>query len=64
MVRSGNFIQGAIRHPGRFTAYCKRTGSKGVNKTCIERGMHSPSRSVEKEAVLANTLRHLHHNKR
>jgi hypothetical protein len=26
--------------------------------------MHSPSRSVEKEAVLANTLRHLHHNRR
>ena len=53
------WIQGAIKRPGSFTAYCKSLGFKGVTNACIEKGIAAGG-VVAKRAVLARTLRRMH----
>jgi hypothetical protein len=61
---SMNWIQGAVKHEGSFSNYCKRHGSKGgVTQACINKARHSPNHRTENRAVLANTLRHMSHRK-
>lgn len=54
------WIQHAIKHKGRFTAYCRRQhmGKHGVSQACINKGEHARNATTRKEANLANTLRH------
>jgi hypothetical protein len=59
------WIQGAVKHPGKFTNYCNRTGSKGVTKACISRGMHSRNSTTRHEALFAQNMRKIaarHHH--
>ena len=53
------WIQGAIKKPGSFTAWCKRQGFKGVTQACIEKGKRSKNPKIRKRANLAQTLRKL-----
>lgn len=64
--KSNKWIKSAIRHPGAFTRWCKSRGYKGVTQACINEGKKSSSRTVRKQAVLAQTLRRLprHHGPR
>jgi len=54
-----NWIQGAIRHPGRFDAYCHRQHMAGATGACIRKGKHSRNATTRREANLAQTLRGL-----
>lgn len=51
------WIQGAIKKPGSFTAYCKRKGHKGVTEECIREAMKSKNPKTRARARLAKTLR-------
>jgi hypothetical protein len=67
MVKSKNFLQHAVKHPGAFTSYCKRKGFKGVNSKCIQMGKKSKNLHVKRMANFAKMARRLpepgHHNK-
>lgn len=51
------WIQGAVKHPGSFTAYCKKKGFDGVTSKCIAEGKASPDATIRKRAQLAATFR-------
>lgn len=51
--KSGNWIAGAIQHPGAFTARAKRAG-KGVQEYAREKA-HAPG-TLGRQARLATTL--------
>ncbi len=53
-----NFIKGAIKRPGAFTAWAKRKGFKGVTSGAIAAGIKAGGR-VAKEAILARTLQRI-----
>ena len=60
--RNPLWIQGAHLKKGAFTNLCKTHGSRGgVTKACIDKGEHSRSVHIEREARLANTFRHMNH---
>jgi len=42
---------------GKFTAWCKSQGFKGVTSECIRRGLNSKSASVKKMANFARNAR-------
>ena len=50
------WIQGAIKKPGAFTAYCKGKGYEGVTEACINEAITAGGK-VAKRAHLARTLR-------
>lgn len=52
-AKKEKWIQGAVKKPGSFTAYC---GGK-VTDACIEKGKHSDDPKTKKRAVLAQTFR-------
>jgi len=43
---------------GKFTAWCKSRGFKGVTEACINKGQASKSTSVKKMAAFAWRSRH------
>lgn len=51
------FIQGAIKRPGSFTAWCKRNGYGGVNERCIQAALKSDNKRIQAKAKLAIALR-------
>ena len=51
------WIQGAVKHPGAFTAWCKRQGYSGVTQACINKGKKSKNPTIRRRAVLAETFR-------
>ena len=53
------FIQGAIKHPGTFHAYCARQGHKKVNASCIAEGLQSLNSVTRQRANLARNLARL-----
>ena len=60
----GQWIQKAMHHPGSFDRYCNSHGFKGASSSCISMGKKSKSRNIERKAIFANTLEHLHHKGR
>jgi len=56
-VKEKLWMQGAVKHPGSFTAYCKRQGYKDVTEECIREGMRSKDPTTRKRASLARTFR-------
>lgn len=42
---------------GKFTAYCKRKGHKGVTSECIRNAKKSSSLAVRKMAIFAENAR-------
>lgn len=52
-----NWIQGAVKKPGSFTAYCKSKGYDGVTNSCISEGKNSSNPLTRKRATLAQTFR-------
>lgn len=53
------WIQGAIKHKGSFTAWCKKQGFDGVTEACILKGIKSKNPTIRRRAFLARTLRRL-----
>lgn len=55
------WIQKAVpqSHEGRFTAWAKRHGYKGVTAGAIRAGMNSPNLHVKRMANFANNMRKL-----
>lgn len=51
-----NWIQGAVKHPGAFTQWCKSQGYDGVTQDCINKGK-SAGGTTAKRANLAQTFR-------
>jgi len=51
------WMQGAVKKPGSFTAYCKKKGFDGVTDECISEAKASGDPTVKKRAVLAETFR-------
>lgn len=51
------WIQGAIKHPGKFDRYCHKQHMTGG--ACIKKGEHSRNMTVRREANLAETLKKL-----
>ncbi len=51
-----NWMQGAVKKPGAFTAYCKSKGYGGVTDQCIAEAKAEGGKR-EKQAVLAETFR-------
>jgi len=51
------WIQGAVKKPGAFTAYCKRQGYGGVTNACIAKGLKSRSRKTRQRASFAKKMR-------
>jgi hypothetical protein len=58
---SKKWIQGAIKHPGAFTAKAKAAGKsvKGEISSVLKKGSHASSKT-KKQAVLAKTLGSFH----
>jgi hypothetical protein len=52
-----DWMQGAVKKPGAFTAYCKGKGYGGVTSGCIEEGKASSDPKVRKRATLAETFK-------
>jgi len=52
-----DWMQGAVKKPGSFTAYCKKKGFDGVTDECISEAKASGDPTVKKRAVLAETFR-------
>jgi len=50
-----NWIQKAVRHPGRFTAYCKRKGYGSATVKCAREVLanKSATRSLKSAAALS-----------
>ena len=63
-MANNKWIQGAIKHPGSFTAWCKRHGFKKANSECIKSAIATArktgNKKLMKRAVLARTLRRMH----
>lgn len=55
------WVQKAIKHPGAFTAWCKRHGFSGATEGCITEAIRVAKRTGNKtllrRAVLARTLK-------
>ena len=51
------WMQKAVKHPGAFTAWCKRKGYSGVTQACINEGKRSKNPTIRRRAVLAETFR-------
>ena len=47
-----------IKHPGAFTAWCKRQGFEGVTCECIKKGLASKNPHVRKMANFARNFGH------
>lgn len=52
-----DWMQGAVKKEGSFTAYCKKKGFDGVTDECIAEGKASKDPTIKKRAVLAETFR-------
>jgi hypothetical protein len=55
--KKANWMQGAVKKPGAFTAYCKGKGHGGVTSGCIEEGKASSDPKIRKRATLAGTFK-------
>ncbi len=62
--KSKKWIQGAIKHPGAFTEWCKKQGFSGATEECIAKGKKSKNPTVRKRATLAQTLKKMHKKKK
>ena len=58
------WIQGAVKKPGAFTAWCKQQGFGGVTNACINKGMHSKNTTIKHRALLAKTFRKMGRRKK
>jgi len=54
LKKGGIFIK--PENKGKFTAYCKDKGYKGVTKQCVSEGKKSPDPAVRKRAVFAQNF--------
>jgi hypothetical protein len=54
LKKGGIFIK--PENKGKFTAYCKCKGYKGVTKQCVSEGKKSPDPAVRKRAVFAQNF--------
>lgn len=57
--KKDKWIQGAIKHPGSFTAWCKKQGFSHATEACIKKGEKSSNPTIRKRATLAKTLKGL-----
>lgn len=57
--KKSHWIQDAIKHPGSFTAWCKKQGFLGASESCIKQGEQSKNPAIRKKAALAKTLKKL-----
>ena len=53
------WIQGAVKKPGAFTAWCKQQGFGGVTQSCIDKGKQSNNVTIKRRANLAQTFRRM-----
>lgn len=56
-----NWIQGAIKHKGALHKQLGIPQGKKIPESVLERAEHSSNPLLKKRAVLAETLKHLHH---
>ena len=53
------WIQGAIEHPGKLHKELRVPEGKNISEKKLEKAEHSKNSTIRKEAVLAETLKHL-----
>ncbi len=53
---SGNWIKGAIKHPGALREKLHVTAGKKIPKSKLEKAEHSKNPTLKREATLAKTL--------
>ena len=62
-MANNKWIQKAIKHPGSFTAWCKRHGFSGATQSCIAKAIQvakqTGNKTLLRRAVLAKTLKKL-----
>ena len=60
MAQMKQWIQTAVRRPGRMTAYCKRKGYAKASYKCLREALKSKDASVRAAARLGLRLKAMH----
>jgi hypothetical protein len=61
MANSKRFIQAAIKHPGALRKTLKVKEGQKISEAKLVKAEHSKNPTTRKRAVLAKTLKGLHH---
>jgi hypothetical protein len=61
MAEGGKWIQGAIKHPGALHRKLHVPKGEKIPAKKLAKATHSKNKTLRKEAILARTLKRLHH---
>ena len=56
-MKKQNSIHIKAKNRGKFTAYCKKQGYKGITKACINKAKKSNNKTLVKRATFAENSR-------